>query len=135
MKKIPVLILLFVFCFGLTTIYSQTTQPAETTPQIKESSAIAPESEAAGDFQSDGCTMWFDGEYKSCCESHDQAYFKNGGSWQARLQADNRLFVCVSKKGVGYAITAPIMWLGVRIFGSPWFPIHKKRKKRLLKNK
>jgi hypothetical protein len=88
------------------------------------------ENSASGEsFESDGCTAWFNvGAYRNCCVEHDLAYFQAKG-WRARLRADNRLFTCVAKKGLGYGVTAPVMWLGVRIFGSPWFPIHKKRRK------
>ncbi len=71
--------------------------------------------------------MWFGGKYRDCCEKHDKAYFNNKG-WRSRLKADNGLFKCVANLGVPYIYTAPIMWVGVRIFGSSWFPIHKKRK-------
>ena len=96
---------------------------SQTTPSESKNAQPA----KAPEFQSDGCTMWFDGEYKGCCERHDEDYFKSTG-WRTRLRADNRLFGCVAKMGFGYSLIAPAMWLGVRIFGSPWFPIHKKRK-------
>ncbi len=103
-------------------IYSQSdglkdSQPQAVDPLVKD---------AGNNFQSDGCTMWFDGEYKGCCEKHDLAYFKSSG-WRSRLKADNGLFKCVANLGPPYLWSASIMWIGVRIFGSSWFPIHKKR--------
>jgi hypothetical protein len=124
MKTKHSLILMLIFFFAAST-YSQTASSESGGQTIaspaKESVA------AASNFQSDGCTMWFNGEYEGCCQEHDLAYFKSTG-WRTRLKADNQLFKCVAKMGFGYSLVAPVMWLGVRIFGSPLFPIHKKRK-------
>jgi hypothetical protein len=124
MKLNPLLILILTGV--LTTLtYAQTSAPTDINPQIESSSVKKPPSTKV--FQSDGCTMWFNGQYRKCCDNHDLDYFKGSG-WRDRLTADNRLFTCVAKMGFEYSIVAPVMWLGVRIFGSPWFPIHKKKK-------
>jgi hypothetical protein len=120
----PFLLLILIFSFA-TLAFSQAISSADDNRQIVN--PIVNESVSAPNTLSDGCTMWFNGEYRKCCEEHDAAYFKSDG-WHARLQADNRLFKCVAKLGFGYSMVAPVMWLGVRIFGSPLFPFHKKRK-------
>jgi hypothetical protein len=75
-----------------------------------------------GNFKTDGCTLFPDGDYKNCCVSHDLAYF-NGGTLRERLRADNVLFKCVAnKKGWWHKIVAPVMWTGVRIGGVSFLP-------------
>lgn len=76
---------------------------------------------------SDDCTMWFDGDYKDCCRQHDLDYLTGGDNWRTRLRADNRLFICIAgKKGVWHLALAPVMWIGVRIFGSDLSPSSRK---------
>lgn len=73
-------------------------------------------------FKTDGCSMFPDGSYRMCCESHDRAYF-SGGSWTARWQADKKLFKCVAAtKGFQHKFIAPVMWLGVRVGGLHFLP-------------
>ncbi|MEZ5345419.1 MAG: hypothetical protein R2681_07685 [Pyrinomonadaceae bacterium] len=73
-------------------------------------------------FKSDGCTAYPDGNYRECCEAHDLDYFK-GGSFSERHDSDKRLYRCVKAKG-GWKnkINAPLMYLGVRVFGTAWLP-------------
>lgn len=112
-------ILLFTFS---TVLHAQQLAPVAPVKKIPVEQILPP------DFITDGCTVWFNtGAFKNCCVQHDLDYYNRQG-WQARLQADNRLFMCVANSGFGYKLTAPIMWVGVRIFGSPWFPIHRKRR-------
>jgi len=82
----------------------------------------------AGDlepFTSDGCSEFPDGIGKhkdlwlSCCIEHDKAYWK-GGTYQQRLEADEKLERCVS--AVGEPLIADIMLAGVRVGGSPYLP-------------
>jgi hypothetical protein len=90
-------------------------------PQVEKNTV------ASADFKSDGCTLWFDGNFQDCCIQHDLDYwnwYKTGG-WRGRLRADNRLFTCIAGKGFFQKGMAPFMWLGVRIFGSPLFPAQK----------
>ncbi len=76
---------------------------------------------------SDGCTMWFDGDYLDCCRQHDLDYITGGDNWRMRLRADNHLFLCiVGKKGLWHLALAPVMWTGVRIFGSDLSPSSRK---------
>lgn len=71
------------------------------------------------DFKGDGCTMWPDGDYRSCCEAHDRDYYR-GGTGAERKASDRRLRDCVRAKGHKYL--APLMYLGVRIGGVSWLP-------------
>ena len=74
------------------------------------------------DFESDGCSLFPDFDYRDCCVEHDKLYYY-GGSWTKRWRADKKLFKCVAaKKGVQHKFLAPLMWVGVRAFGVPWLP-------------
>lgn len=78
--------------------------------------------EPPADFKGDGCTLFPDGNYRECCYLHDLDYFRGGAS-KERKESDKRLYRCVrSKKGWKNEIAAPIMFFGVRIFGSPRLP-------------
>jgi hypothetical protein len=69
---------------------------------------------------SDICTWFPDGNYEDCCVAHDREYFF-GGSWKERWRSDKKLFQCVWSKPKFYnKFVAPVMWLGVRVFGVPW---------------
>lgn len=73
-------------------------------------------------FESDGCTMFPDGDCRDCCVEHDKDYFL-GGSLKERRASDKRLFLCVKAKTSGHRkILAPLMWLGVRIGGVSFLP-------------
>ncbi|HQU91394.1 MAG TPA: hypothetical protein PLK77_03815 [Pyrinomonadaceae bacterium] len=86
-------------------------------PQVR--STIEP----PADFRSDGCTYFPDGNYRECCEIHDAEYFR-GGAFRERRQSDKRLYRCVrSKKGWRNEIAAPMMYLGVRVFGASILPM------------
>ncbi len=75
--------------------------------------------------KSDGCTVisipynWLTGKpllFRECCIEHDRAYWY-GGTRSERKAADAALRDCVA--GHDHKILAWIMWIGVRIFGSP----------------
>lgn len=68
-------------------------------------------------FKSDGCSFWFDGDWKICCLRHDKLYAA-GGTKQQRKFVDKLLRRCVLKKG--HPIMAQVMYFGVRIFGGPF---------------
>ena len=76
-------------------------------------------------FTSDGCSVFPDGTFVqkelwlSCCTAHDYSYWQ-GGTYEARLAADQQLQQCVSK--VGEPQIAQLMLTGVRVGGSPYFP-------------
>ena len=76
-------------------------------------------------FTSDGCSSFPDGppedpqRWRSCCYTHDQAYWL-GGSSAERAVADTELETCVA--GVENEALARAMWLGVRAGGSPYWP-------------
>jgi hypothetical protein len=70
-------------------------------------------------FTSDGCSMWPDGSWWSCCLDHDVVYWC-GGSCHDRSDADEALRKCVGRRaphGMG-----TLMWLGVRPGGTPYSP-------------
>jgi hypothetical protein len=74
----------------------------------------------SGEFKSDGCTWFPDGNYFDCCVAHDRDYYA-GGSGKQRWRSDKKLFFCVAAKPKFYnKIIAPVMWLGVRVGGAPW---------------
>src|SRR5687767_7260919 len=74
------------------------------------------------DFKSDGCSMFPDGTYYSCCYLHDIAYWP-GGTAEAREVADRALRTCVS--GItGSEALAETMYQGVRLGGGPELPTH-----------
>ena len=79
-------------------------------------------SEPPSTFRSDGCSLFPDGNFRECCEIHDAEYSR-GGSMRERRQSDKRLYRCVrSKKGWQNEIAAPVMYLGVRVFGVSILP-------------
>ena len=49
-------------------------------------------------FQSDGCSVFWDGNWVDCCVAHDVQYWC-GGPYLDRLAADLRLGVCVASNG------------------------------------
>lgn len=75
--------------------------------------------EAPADFKGDGCTLWPDGDYRSCCDAHDRDYYR-GGTGAERKASDKRLRDCVRTKGHKYI--SPVMYLGVRLGGVSWLP-------------
>ena len=76
-------------------------------------------------FESDGCSAFPDGTltqnelWLSCCYQHDYAY-RQGGSYQQRLESDKALQACVS--AVGEPGIALLMLAGVRVGGTPFLP-------------
>ncbi len=88
---------------------------------LKNSDKMKPE---LAEFTSDGCSYSPDGTpittdaWLECCEEHDFHYWK-GGTEADRKLADNSLKQCVEKKG--YQVTSYLMYLGVRLGGSPTF--------------
>lgn len=77
------------------------------------------------DFQSDGCSLFIDRslineeDWCQCCFEHDVLYWQ-GGSEEQRALADNALKECVLEK-TGNEQLAEMMYLGVRVGGSPYF--------------
>ncbi|MBW8192870.1 hypothetical protein K0504_17670 [Neiella marina] len=76
-------------------------------------------------FTSDGCSAFPDGNlahnelWLNCCFAHDLAYWQ-GGTYEAREQADLDLQACVA--AVGEPEIAALMLAGVRVGGSPYLP-------------
>lgn len=77
-------------------------------------------------FTTDGCSAFPDGTldqqslWINCCIRHDFAYWQ-GGTYAQRLAADKALESCVAQ--VGEPEIAAIMLAGVRVGGSPYFPM------------
>lgn len=70
---------------------------------------------------SDGCTGVPDEKFKHCCVEHD-AYYEDKSI--SRLEADNKLFKCILKKGSSNPLSwtyylgwASLYWIGVRLLG------------------
>ena len=88
--------------------------------------AMSAQAEELQPFSSDGCSAFPDGTLKQndlwlvCSQDHDFAYWK-GGTYQERLTSDKELETCVSK--VGEPEIALLMLAGVRVGGSPFFPM------------
>jgi len=70
-------------------------------------------------FTTDGCSLWPDGAWRSCCVEHDIAYWC-GGTRDARLAADRQLRECVRRKSA--PTNSQLMYYGVRVGGHPLWP-------------
>ena len=81
--------------------------------------AALPEPLPPRTFTSDGCSLWFDGDWVECCVLHDLAYWR-GGTSEERKKADRKLEQCLSDRG--YTVMAGIMYAGVRVGGVWWLP-------------
>jgi hypothetical protein len=81
-------------------------------------------------FKSDGCsggmtTLWRlflrrDPPWEGCCVDHDLQYWF-GGTKRERFSADVALMECVAAQG--HRNWAVLMFLAVRIGGSPYWPL------------
>ncbi|MBN1407854.1 MAG: hypothetical protein JW956_08700 [Calditrichaceae bacterium] len=77
-------------------------------------------------FSSDGCSLFPDRsmtnneDWCECCVEHDKAYWR-GGTDEERAQADSLFKVCILVKTQDEPL-AEMMYLGVRLGGSPYFP-------------
>jgi hypothetical protein len=70
-------------------------------------------------FESDGCSLWWNGDWVDCCVDHDLGYWM-GGTCKERDEFDLRLRDCVAAKG--HPFMADVMYLGVRVGGVSWLP-------------
>lgn len=68
----------------------------------------------------DGCTGWFDGTWRYCCDIHDGAYLEQ----VSKFQADWDLFICVTNHD---PVAAILMFIGVTLFGWIWYRKNKKK--------
>jgi len=84
--------------------------------QQRGNSALLPPAK----FTTDGCSLWPDGSWQSCCFEHDMAYWC-GGSAQLRKAADHTLKQCVIDSGS--PLTGVIMGTGVRVGGLWLLPL------------
>ncbi len=71
-------------------------------------------------FTNDGCSMWPDGSWGTCCVEHDVDYWC-GGTHAARVRADLSLRSCVADGGKRPHL-GDLMYWGVRVGGIPWQP-------------
>ncbi len=77
-------------------------------------------------FSSDGCSLFPDRaellqkDWFACCLEHDIAYWR-GGTQGERLAADRAFKACILEK-TGDRTLAELMYEGVRLGGSPYFP-------------
>jgi hypothetical protein len=108
MKKAVLALVLFAFMTPFAG--AQVRTPSDADPSVPDG------------FESDGCSLFPDGDYRDCCVQHDLSYF-SGGSWKARWRADDQLRKCVAgKRGFQHKPLSFLMWFGVRIGGVPWLP-------------
>lgn len=64
----------------------------------------------------DGCTDWFNGWWRQCCDVHDLAY----GHQVPKFDADWALMTCVAH--LGAPVMGFIMFCGVSLFGFLFYP-------------
>ena len=83
-------------------------------------------SRALKPFTSDGCSLFPDHsttnneDWCECCVEHDKFYWQ-GGTEEERAQADSIFKACILAKTQDSAL-AEMMYVGVRLGGSPYFP-------------
>lgn len=73
-------------------------------------------------FRTDGCTLWPDSEWQSCCVEHDMTYWC-GGSSEERKESDTEIRRCVAETGhpvIGALMSGVIRVSGSRVFPTPW---------------
>lgn len=58
--------------------------------------------------------------FEGCCDTHDKAYAV-GGTRAERRKANLALYNCVAYNG--YPGWASVMWVAVRLFGGPFWPL------------
>lgn len=71
------------------------------------------------------CSNSPNGDFNHCCQEHD-AYYEDGSL--SRLDADNRLFVCIITERersfinqAWHVVVASVYWVGVRLFGKRYY--------------
>lgn len=62
-------------------------------------------------YHTDGCTLWPDGNWVTCCDAHDWAW-QNGADF---LQSNFELGACVANHG--HLLMGIVMFLGVSTIG------------------
>jgi hypothetical protein len=70
-------------------------------------------------FQTDGCTLCPDGNWRDVCVQHDVAYWR-GGTMGDRWRADVELYKGVRERT--NFLWASVMFMSVRIGGFPYWP-------------
>ncbi len=67
-------------------------------------------------YVSDGCSLYYDGDYGDCCEIHDMAYWQWGPMYK-KLLADANLYACIAEKWHNFRENWMFAWV---LFG--WNP-------------
>ena len=120
-KKLNLISLLVILCC-LGVPAQQGNGESETSKSEKDAPKCKDEIVIPDDYESDGCTMFPDMDFRDCCVAHDRDYFK-GGSSKERRKSDDRLYRCIKNKGRWYhKILAPMVWVGVRVGGVGFLP-------------
>ena len=88
---------------------------AEITPRCPPD----PSGAGPGPFVTDGCSMWPDGTWRTCCVAHDVEYWC-GGVALNRRDADRALRRCVAERSG--PTHAWFVYLGVRLGGHHLWP-------------
>ncbi|MEJ7847747.1 MAG: hypothetical protein WKF92_06645 [Pyrinomonadaceae bacterium] len=89
---------------------------------FSQNSVTTPEQTDTPAFTGGGCSLFPDCNYRQCCVEHDKDYY-GGGTSKERFKSDNRLYTCVKNtKGWQNKFIAPVMWMGVRVFGVSFLP-------------
>ena len=70
-------------------------------------------------YSSDGCSVFPDSRWQSCCIKHDVSYWC-GGDKDDRAKADAELYRCVAHTS---PLISKVMHAGVRLGGSPFLPL------------
>lgn len=73
------------------------------------------------EFTTDGCTLFLDGKWVTCCLEHDRAYWQ-GGLVKKRKEADRAFRSCVYEMSDSKALSL-IMYSAVRVGGGPFIPV------------
>jgi len=123
------LALLILACAACTPTRSTIRPPYELDGKTYDESQIRVEAERqctlAGnarpehEFTTDGCSVWPDSSWRTCCIKHDLSYWC-GGTSEQRKAADARLRQCVQERSRSF--NAHTMYFGVRLGGWRWMP-------------
>ncbi len=120
-KRTKTIAIASITIFVALVIFDQTNTPAITSTEkinannfcLKNTNATPPLT-----YSSDGCSMFPDGPWQSCCITHDISYWC-GGDKNDRVQADIELSRCVASIS---PTISKLMYTGVSFGGSPQLP-------------
>jgi LPXTG-motif cell wall-anchored protein len=75
-------------------------------------------------FENDGCTLFPEGTWATCCDIHDQA-FAVGTEFHEFISANWQLYTCMSQHN---PIMALLALIGVMTLGATFFFLGRKRR-------